>query len=64
MYDDPRHLKVHEIKVRFDEDSYQAIRALARLLGLQPSVLCRELLLDRLDLVQEENHEMPAARRR
>ncbi|WP_249345218.1 hypothetical protein [Pseudomonas aeruginosa] len=41
MYDDTRHLKDREIKSRYDEETYEAVKAVARLHRLQPAVFVR-----------------------
>lgn len=44
MYTNPRHLRDHEIKARFDEDTYQLIEAMANFHHTQKAVLVRELV--------------------
>lgn len=59
MYSDPKHIKDHEIKVRFDEDTFAAIDALASLHRTQRAVFIRELVeaaLDRMAAKEEHNH--------
>ena len=49
MYDDPRHLRNQEVKVRFDADTMTAISALARITRKQRAVLIRDLVLDEIN---------------
>lgn len=61
MYADPKHLKDREIKVRFDEATYNAIEALANLHRTQRAVFVRELIETALAHMAEEEHEQSVA---
>lgn len=45
MYENRSHLRNNEIKVRFDEDTIRAVRALAVLARKQPAAFVRDLAL-------------------
>lgn len=48
MYDDPRHLRDHVVKVSLNEDEMELLGAIAKFNGHQKSPLARKLLLDGL----------------
>ncbi|WP_252088789.1 hypothetical protein [Pseudomonas sp. MWU13-3659] len=56
-YDDSRHLKDRVIKSRYDEDTYEAVRAVAKLHRLQPAVFVRMCVEEKLALLiaQDDN---------
>lgn len=60
MYDDPRHLRNQEIKVRFDEDTMTAIASLARITRKQKAVLIRDLVLDEIKTRLQASRETQA----
>ncbi|MEO5811568.1 MAG: hypothetical protein ABIU96_04030 [Rhodanobacter sp.] len=45
MYDDPTHIRSHEIKVRLNEDELALVDALARFNRRQRAAFVRELLM-------------------
>ncbi|WP_129141498.1 hypothetical protein [Modicisalibacter coralii] len=56
MYSNPRHLRDHEIKARFDEETYALIEAMARFHRTQKAVLIRELVESALEkMVYDED---------
>lgn len=55
MYDDPRHLKDREIKSRYDDETYETLKAVARLHRLQPAVLVRMWVEERLENIVERD---------
>lgn len=57
-YDDTRHLKDREIKSRYDEDTYDAVRAVAKLHRLQPAVFVRMCVEEKLaQLIAQDDTE-------
>jgi hypothetical protein len=48
VYQNKKHLRDHEIKVRFDELTLRAIDALAELTRKQRAVLLRDLVTDEI----------------
>jgi len=54
MYSNPRHLRDHEIKARFDEDTYRLIEAMATFHRTQKAVLIRELVEAALERMTDE----------
>jgi predicted transcriptional regulator len=55
MYDDPTHIRAHEIKVRLNDDEMALVDALARFNRRQRAAFVRELLMasvDRLEHLQ------------
>lgn len=56
MYANPKHLRDHPIKVRFDEPTARLIDALAEFNRVQPqpAVLVRELVLESLEKRQTQ----------
>ncbi|WP_160286371.1 hypothetical protein [Pseudomonas knackmussii] len=48
MYDNPSHLKDREIKSRYDEETYDAVKAVCRLHKLQPAVFVRMCVEEKL----------------
>lgn len=63
MYDNPTHLKDREVKSRYDEETYEVIKAVARLHRLQPAVfvrMCVEEKLARLVELDATNEQMTA----
>lgn len=52
-YDDSRHLKDREIKSRYDDETYEALRAVARLHKLQPAVFLRMCVEEKLESIVE-----------
>jgi predicted DNA-binding protein len=62
MYVDPRHLKDREVKVRFDQETFDAIQALANLHRTQRAVFIRELVEAALDrMTTKEEHSAHVA---
>ncbi|HCE8427148.1 TPA: hypothetical protein NHR76_000221 [Pseudomonas aeruginosa] len=57
MYDDTRHLKDREIKSRYDEETYEAVKAVARLHLLQPAVFVRMCVEEKLSRLVEQDTE-------
>lgn len=55
MYDDPKHLRDHEVKVRLDEETYELLKALANYNRQQKSVFARNLLIAELERLIKEN---------
>lgn len=55
MYDNNRHLKDREIKSRYDDETYEALRAVARLLKLQPAVFVRMCVEEKLESIVEQD---------
>lgn len=57
-YQDPKHLRDHEVKIRFDEATMNTIDGLAFICRKQRAVLLRELILEeirrRLDIERTE----------
>ena len=62
MYDEPRHLKDREIKSRYDDETYGALKAVARLHKLQLAVFVRMCVEEKLESIVERdvtaNHQM------
>jgi hypothetical protein len=62
MYDEPRHLKDREIKSRYDDETYEALKAVARLHKLQLAVFVRMCVEEKLESIVERdvtaNHQM------
>lgn len=56
MYDDPREIRDHEIKVRVKEETYAMIRALARDSGKQVATLAHELVMQGVRALLAEHH--------
>lgn len=56
MYSNPRHLRDHEIKARFDEDTYRLIEAMANFHRTQKAVLIRELVETALERMTDEQN--------
>lgn len=60
MYDDPRHLRDREIKLRVDEATYELISALARFHRTQKAVYVRDLVESQLELLAGDTTEEQA----
>lgn len=61
MYDDPTHVRAHEIKVRLNDDELALVDALARFNQRQRAAFVRDLLMAsarRLDLDCGESHSI------
>lgn len=54
MYDDPTHIRGHEIKVRFNDDELALVNALARFNQRQRAAFIRELLMDAVGRLEQE----------
>jgi hypothetical protein len=54
MYSNPRHIRDHEIKARFDEDTYRLIEAMAAFHRTQKAVLIRDLVEAALERMTDE----------
>lgn len=52
-YDDTRHLKDREIKSRYDDETYEALKAVARLHKLQLAVFVRMCVEEKLESIVE-----------
>ena len=62
MYQDPKHLKIREIKVRLDENTYQLVEAVANYNRTQRAVIARELVEEGLkNLIETQNKANKAA---
>lgn len=63
MYDNPRHRKDRKIKLRFDDDTYELIEALANFHRTQKAVLLRDLVEAALQRMadSEDNRASAAA---
>lgn len=61
MYDDPRHIRDNPVKVRLNDDEYEAIKALARLNKRQPAAFVRDLVLQGIALLDQGTCERHAA---
>lgn len=57
MYSNPRHIRDHEIKARFDEDTYRLIEAMAAFHHTQKAVLIRDLVEAALERMADESEE-------
>lgn len=57
MYSDPKHIKSHEVKARFDEDTYRLIEAMAAFHRTQKAVLIRDLVEAALERMADESDE-------
>lgn len=55
MYNDPKHIRDHEIKIRVDEATYRLIDAWAEYKRTQRATLARELVLQGLGLLESED---------
>ena len=55
MYDEPRHLKDREIKSRYDDETYEALKAVARLHKLQLAVFVRMCVEEKLESIVERD---------
>ncbi|WP_110946476.1 hypothetical protein [Pseudomonas bohemica] len=53
MYDEPRHLKDREIKSRYDDETYEALKAVAKLHKLQLAVFVRMCVEEKLESIIE-----------
>lgn len=53
MYSDPRHVRDREIKLRVDDDTYDAIDALARVHRTQKAALVRDFVMAQLSQIVE-----------
>lgn len=60
-YDVRQHLKDREIKSRYDEETYEAVRAIARLHKLQPAVFVRMCVEEKLSRLIEDTQERELA---
>ncbi|WLG43265.1 MULTISPECIES: hypothetical protein [unclassified Pseudomonas] len=54
-YDNPRHTKDREIKSRYDDETYEALKALARLHKLQLAVFVRMCVEEKLESIVERD---------
>lgn len=63
MYDDPKDIRDHEIKVRVKEETYAMIRALARDSGTQVATLAHELVMQGVRAMLAEHHAGAQARK-
>ena len=54
-YDEPRHLKDREIKSRYDDETYEALKAVAKLHKLQLAVFVRMCVEEKLESIIEPN---------
>jgi hypothetical protein len=54
MYDDPKDIRDRPVTVRFREETYEMIKALARDSGQQPAALARELVIDGIERLLRE----------
>lgn len=65
MYANPRHIRSHDCKVRFNDDENAILEKTAELAGRQKAAFIRELALERLDEIlaaeQEANNTTNAA---
>lgn len=52
-YDDKQHLKDREIKSRYDEETFEALKAVARLHKLQVAVFVRMCVEEKLESIIE-----------
>lgn len=52
MYDDPSHIRDHEIKVRFNDHELALLDALARYNRRQRAAFVRELVLASVDRIE------------
>jgi uncharacterized protein with ACT and thioredoxin-like domain len=48
MYDDRAHLRDNPIKSRFNDDEYEAVKAVARMNKMQPAVYIRSLVMQHI----------------
>lgn len=62
MYDNPKDIRDHEIKVRVAESTYAMIRALARDSGKQVATLTHELVMQGVRAMLAEHHAVERAR--
>jgi hypothetical protein len=61
MYDDPAHIRAHEVKVRFNDDELALVDALAKFNRRQRAAFIRELLLATIDRFEREITEQHKA---
>lgn len=61
MYDDPTHIRAHEVKVRFNDDELALVDALAKFNRRQRAAFIRELLLSSIDRFERETTEQHKA---
>ena len=54
-YDDSRHVKDREIKPRYDDETYEALKAVARLRKLQLAVFVRMCVEEKLESIVEQD---------
>lgn len=54
MYDDPTHIRAHEVKVRLNDEELALVDALARFNRQQRAAFVRELLMASAQRVHEE----------
>lgn len=54
MYDDPRDIRDRPITVRFREETFEMIKAVARESGQQPAALARKLVIDGIERLLRE----------
>ena len=62
MYDDPTHIRSHEIKVRLNDEELALVNALARFNQRQRAVFMRELVMGAVARLEDEStsHRIPA----
>lgn len=54
MYEDPTHVRAHEVKVRFNDDELALVDALARFNRRQRAAFIRELLMASVQRLDDE----------
>lgn len=61
MYENPKHLKDREIKLRVDEATYNLIEALASFRRTQKAVLVRDIVESVLERLADDNENSNVA---
>ncbi len=61
MYNDPRHIRKHAVKVSLNDDEAIFVEKAAELAGSQKSAFLRELALQKLEELREEKDREKSA---
>lgn len=61
MYDDPAHIRAHEIKARLNDDELAVVDALARYNQRQRAAFVRELVMASVARFEQQGSEQSAA---
>lgn len=61
MYDDPTHIRAHEIKVRLNDDELALVEALARFNRRQRAAFVRELVMASVKRMEQHKSTETAA---